>query len=160
MGAGKSYWGLRMGQLASLPFIDLDQAIEESTHKSISQLFEENGEEGFRQTESDRLHHWVESEKNLVMACGGGTPCFLNNMEYMKSKGTVVWLHPPIEILLNRISSEQKKRPLVSSLQGEQLRQFIINKMAERRIYYEQAHITVTEDSVDIPSLLKKIIHV
>lgn len=160
MGAGKSYWGARISQLAGLPFVDLDQAIEESSGRKISRIFEESGEEGFRITESAMLHKMVEEQKNFVMACGGGTPCFLKNIDYMKDSGTVVWLHPSMETLYARLREEQKKRPLIANLNEEQLHHFLLHKMAERRIYYEQAHVTITENPADASALLKQIIHV
>lgn len=160
MGAGKSYWGARISQLTGLPFIDLDQAIEESSRKSIRQIFEEKGEERFRQEESAMLHALIEKQSGFVMACGGGTPCFLQNMDYMKESGTVVWLNPPTEILLTRLRKEQNERPLISGLTDTQLHHFVLHKMAERRIYYEQAHVIIPDNPSDASFLVKQIIHV
>ena len=159
MGAGKSYWGARISQLSGLNFIDLDQAIESYCGKTIRRIFEESGEEGFRQKESEVLRNLVENQKSFVMACGGGTPCYLNNIEYMKMNGTVVWLHPPAKTLLERLNNEKEERPLISNLNSEQLEEFVLHKLAERRVYYEQAHIEISSDSLDTADLLKQIIH-
>ena len=84
MGCGKTYWGKILAQKMNLPFFDLDKLVEEREEKSIIEIFAEEGEEYFRMLEKDVLHLITESHESFVMACGGGTPCFFNNIEYLK----------------------------------------------------------------------------
>ncbi|MFM8807023.1 MAG: shikimate kinase [Sphingomonadales bacterium] len=160
MGAGKSYWGPRLAQEAGLRFYDLDREIEESQALTIDQLFTLKGEESFRALEKDQLHSLTEGHADFVMACGGGTPCFLNNIEYMKRSGKVVWINPAIEVLAKRLWSERMHRPLLRSVSETELVDFIYKKMADRRLYYEQADIKIDEESVDVSALLTSIHHV
>lgn len=157
MGAGKSFWGKRLAQAIGYPFYDLDSAIEDSQGVSINELFSSLGEEGFRVVEKECLHLITESHADFVMACGGGTPCFLNNIEYLKRSGKVVWLHPPLAVLVRRLIEERAQRPLLKDIEPEALSGFIQKKMADRRLYYEQAHYRVELEQVDIPALIKII---
>jgi shikimate kinase len=160
MGTGKSYWGARLSEISGFKFIDLDQRIEELTAKKISTLFEEMGEEGFRVLEQKTLQEISLSTENFIMACGGGTPCFFNNLEFIKEHGTVVWLTSSLEKIQDRLQAERAHRPLVSKLTNEQLKEFITSTLMKRQFYYEKAHYTVDSESPNAESLLKKIIHV
>lgn len=160
MGAGKSYWGPRLAQMAGLRFYDLDLAIEESRGQSINQLFALQGEESFRVIEKEVLHLLTETHEQFVMACGGGTPCFLNNLEYMKRSGKVVWINPTNEVLTRRLSKERDERPLLQSVAESELAGFIQKKMADRRLYYEQAHLRFDQETIDLTAVLKAIQHV
>lgn len=93
MGSGKTTLGRAFARAEGLEFIDLDWYIEERLHKSISELFAERGEEGFRNLERKMLHEAGEFE-DVVIACGGGTPCFFDNMEYMNRQGTTIFWMP------------------------------------------------------------------
>jgi shikimate kinase len=159
MGAGKSYWGLRLAQQAGIRFFDLDRAIEESRQMTIDRLFALQGEESFRVTEKELLHLLTETHEQFVMACGGGTPCFLNNLEYMKRSGKVVWINPATDLLAHRLLKEREQRPLLRSVSDIELKGFIQKKMADRRLYYEQAHLRVDQEAIDLDALLKSIQH-
>lgn len=157
MGAGKSYWGSRLAQEAGLRFYDLDREIEQSQQLTIGQLFDQKGEESFRAVEKELLHLLTERHSQFVMACGGGTPCFLNNIDYMKRSGKVVWINPATEIVARRLWSEREQRPLLRADSAEELVGVIQKKMADRRLYYEQADIRVDEETIDVAALLKSI---
>jgi shikimate kinase len=94
------------------------------------------------------------------MACGGGTPCFLNNIEYMRRSGKVVWINPTVEVLAKRLWAERTQRPLLRSVSESDLEGVIQKKMADRRLYYEQAHVRIDEEAIDVITLLKSIAHV
>ncbi|TCZ74431.1 shikimate kinase [Flaviaesturariibacter aridisoli] len=159
MGCGKSYWGRQLGPALGVPFIDLDERIEEHAGKSINEIFAEEGEEYFRQLEKETLHLLTESHSEFVMATGGGTPCFYKNIDYMKEKGRTLWINCSVECLHARLLTERDRRPLVRDLGEEQLRAYIFRKFGDRRIFYQQADITVETDSLKLAHLLDKIAH-
>ena len=159
MGCGKSYWGQQLAQKLELPFFDLDHTIEEGEARSITSIFEREGEEHFRQLEKEALHLITESHGAFVMATGGGTPCFYNNIEYMKKRGVVVWIHCSVEELQRRLSGEKETRPLIKDLTDEQLTSFITKKGADRNIFYRQATTTVNGEGLSLDLLVNKIFH-
>ena len=99
MGAGKTTLGKAFAREMGLTFVDLDWYIEERFHKTIRQLFTEMGEDGFRELEKRMLHEVADFE-NVVISTGGGTPCFFDNMEFMNSKGSVVFLDVDVKVSL------------------------------------------------------------
>ncbi len=159
MGAGKTHWGRALSQKLGIPFFDLDEQVADHAGKSIAEMFETEGEEQFRMQEKDILHIITESHDSFVMACGGGSPCFFNNIEYMNRSGTTIWINSTLNTLFERLVIEKEKRPLIQKLSDEQLRGFIGKKFAGRKIYYEQAHITVEDDPLMLETMVEKIFH-
>ncbi len=159
MGSGKTHWGSQLGEKLGIRFFDLDEQVTENAGKSVVELFAELGEEQFRLMEKDALYIITESHDSFVMACGGGTPCYFNNIDYMKQAGTVVWINTPAELLFERLIGEKEKRPLIKSLSDDQLRSFISKKYADRKIYYEQADIILDEQPLQVDLLIEKIFH-
>lgn len=159
MGSGKTHWGRLLSQKLDIPFFDLDEQITSHEGKEISQIFAQEGEEYFRLLEKDTLHIISESHDSFVMACGGGTPCYFNNIEYMNRGGTTVWINTPVNTLYERLTKEKDKRPLISELDTEQLKSFIGKKYADRRIYYEQADVVMDEEPLQLDKLIEKIFH-
>ena len=159
MGSGKTYWGRELSQKLGIPFFDLDEQVAEHAGKPIPEIFEQEGEEQFRMQEKDILHIITESHDSFVMACGGGSPCFFNNIEYMNRSGTTVWINTDMETIFNRLAAEKEKRPLIKDLSDDQLRYFIGKKFAGRKIYYEQADLTVNEEPLLVETMIEKIFH-
>jgi shikimate kinase len=159
MGSGKTYLGKQLGEKLRLPFFDLDAQIESNEGKTINQLFDENGEEHFRLLEKDSLHIITESHESFIMATGGGTPCYYNNIDYMNFAGTTVWLNSTIDTLFERLLKEKSKRPLLKNLDESQIKAFIQKKFSDIKIYYEQASISVEDDKESLEKILKKIFH-
>ena len=159
MGSGKTHWGKLVSEKLHIPFFDLDEQIVSHEEKSITEIFAENGEEYFRILEKDILHIVTESHENFVMACGGGTPCFYNNIEYMNKCGTSIWMNVPIDTLFQRLIKEKETRPLIRNLTDEQLKGFIVKKFSDRKIYYEQAEMVIDEEAVRLEDLVEKIFH-
>jgi shikimate kinase len=158
MGSGKSHWGRELSRKLSIPFFDLDEKIEEHTGKSIPQIFSEKGEEYFRLLEKEALYLLTESHESFVMATGGGTPCFYNNIDYLKKAGTVVWFNSSIDCLYLRLIKEKDKRPLIRDIADDQLKSFIVKKFSNRKIFYQQAHVIINEDEIDLEKLLERIL--
>lgn len=159
MGSGKTHWGRLLSQKLNLPFFDLDEQVVSHEGKPINEIFAENGEEYFRLVEKDMLHIITESHDSFIMACGGGSPCYFNNIDYMNRSGTTVWINTPVETIFQRLIGEKDKRPLIRSLPDDQLRGFIIRKFADRKIYYEQASVVVDDESLQLDQLIEKVFH-
>lgn len=159
MGSGKTYWGKQLSEKLQLPFFDLDSVIEEKEEKEITEIFSETGEEHFRLLEKDVLYLLTESHDSFVMATGGGTPCFFNNIDYMKRRGTTVWINCSVECLHSRLAKEKEKRPLISTIPDEELKNFIIKKFSDRKIFYQQAQLVVNEDDATLDTLVERIFH-
>lgn len=159
MGSGKSYWGRQLSQKLNLPFFDLDEQVVNSAGKSINEIFEQDGEEFFRLSEKDTLHIITESHDSFIMACGGGSPCYFNNIEYMNQSGTTVWINSSFATLIERLEKEKEHRPLLRKMTREQMKAFIIRKFSDRKIYYEQADVTVDDDQVSLDQFVEKIFH-
>ncbi|MBQ5617045.1 MAG: shikimate kinase [Bacteroidaceae bacterium] len=148
MGAGKTTLGRALAKELKIEFIDLDNYIEERLCKSISQIFAEKGEEGFREIERRMLHEAGEFE-NVVISTGGGTPCFFDNIEYMNRQGATVFLDVPVERLFIRLSIARKKRPLIMGKSDEELRCFIAEQLAKRLPHYSKAKQRFTADRLE-----------
>lgn len=136
MGSGKSTIGKMLSTKLGFTFIDLDIYIETKYHKTISQIFSENGEEKFRQIEQRCLHEVAEFE-NSVIATGGGTPCFFDNIEFMNSCGKTFYIQLTAQLLTNRLeSSLYGKRPLLSDKKGTELYKLIVDGLNKRNPFY------------------------
>ena len=159
MGTGKTYWGQLLSQKLQIPFFDLDEQIVASEEKDINEIFASDGEEYFRLLEKDTLHIITESYDSFVMATGGGTPCYFNNVEYMNQSGTTVWISTPIEVLFERLVKEKQNRPLLRDLNENQVKGFIIKKFSDRKIYYEQATVIIDEDNKVLDKIVEKVFH-
>lgn len=159
MGSGKTFWGTRLSKKLNIPFFDLDEKVTESTGMSINEIFAREGEEFFRQVEKNTLHTITENNETFVMACGGGTPCYFNNIDYMNRTGTTVWISTTIEKLFERLIKERSDRPLLKNLSDDQVKSFIIKKFSDRKIFYEQADVVIDDDSVNVDHLVEKVFH-
>lgn len=159
MGSGKTHWARQLSQKLNIPFFDLDEQVVSQEGKPINEIFAEKGEEYFRLLEKDTLHIITESHESFVMATGGGTPCYFNNVEYMNQSGITVWINTPLETLYTRLLRQRSARPLLKDLGDDQLKGFIIKKFSDRKIYYEQADVVMDEEPVLLDSLIEKIFH-
>lgn len=159
MGCGKTHWAKILSEKLHVPFFDLDEKIVEHKGKSIPEIFGSEGEEQFRLLEKDVLHLLSESHENFIMATGGGTPCFYNNIDYLKKQGTVVWINCSTECLYNRLLKEKDKRPLIRDVPNHELKSYIIKKYSSRKIFYQQANVILPEEVITIENLVDKIFH-
>ena len=138
MGAGKTTIGKALSKELDLPFYDLDWYIESRRHKTVAQIFAEMGEEGFRKIEHNMLHEVAEFE-DVIISCGGGTPCFFDNMDYMNQQGQVVYLKAKPEVLVEHLQMARTERPLLKGKTPEELRTFIEEQLRLREPYYLKA---------------------
>lgn len=148
MGAGKTTLGKVLAKDLGLPFYDLDWYIESRMMKTVPQLFAERGEEGFRKVEHNMLHEVAEFE-DVVISCGGGTPCFYDNMEYMNAQGDTVYLKASPEMLYAHLQMGKVERPLLKNKTREEMQAFIQEQLAEREKYYTKARHIFNVDLLD-----------
>ena len=148
MGAGKTTIGNALARELGMPFYDLDWYIESRMRRTIKQLFDERGESGFRQIEYNMLHEVAESE-NVIISCGGGTPCFFDNMDYMNRQGDTVYLQASPEVLCRHLSMGKTVRPLLLGKSADEQRTFVAEQLAQREPYYSRARHTISVDLMD-----------
>ncbi len=138
MGTGKSHWTKKLSKKLKVGGYDLDFLIESHEEKTIAEIFAEDGETYFRKSESSILH-WFGEKKSFVLATGGGTPCFHENMDWMNNQGITIWIDEPIEALAERLIPEKSHRPLIQNLSDAELHQFLTAKLVERLPFYHRA---------------------
>jgi shikimate kinase len=157
MGSGKSHIGPLLASNLEFDFFDLDVEIEKKG-MHISEIFNQKGEEYFRETERDVLLETANLTKTVI-ACGGGTPCFFDNMDWMNSQGITIFLNPPIEILIERLRLEKEKRPLLIDKNDQENENYIIQMLKSRMEFYLKADYVVKEvkESTIISMLLEII---
>ncbi|WP_299582791.1 shikimate kinase [uncultured Sunxiuqinia sp.] len=147
MGCGKSTLGRKLSEQLNIPFVDLDKYIEEKYFKSIPQIFAEEGETAFRKKEQKALMEVADFDR-VIVATGGGAPCFFDNMELMNQAGLCVFLDVPTAALADRLSQSKTERPLIKGKSNEELLAFIENAMAVRRPFYEKAKCILKGDQI------------
>lgn len=150
MGSGKSTVGRVLSEMLGCGFTDLDTYIENRRHKTVKDLFAAYGEEGFRRIEKSLLEEVCEFQ-DMVVACGGGTPCHGDNMATMSRHGTTVYLYAPTERLYSRLSRPRSKakRPVIAGKSDEELLRFIADSLREREAYYRRADIVFDTSEIE-----------
>ena len=154
MGSGKSYWIKKMAKWNKCVGYDLDALIEMNEEKTIAEIFNEDGEDYFRKVEA-KILRWFKEKKKFIIATGGGTPCFQENMHWMKKEGIVIWLDESVEVLVKRLSSEKQQRPLIANLSNAEIAANIEDKLVERHSFYCQANYRLTSDQINEAGLKK-----
>lgn len=156
MGSGKSHWLKQMAKWNKSVGYDLDALIEMKEEKTITEIFDEDGEAYFRKAETTVLK-WFKEKKKYVVATGGGAACIQENMDFMKKEGVVIWLDESVEILVKRLSVDKVHRPLIAHLSDQELASFLEQKLVERHPFYKQADYRLSSDQIN-ESGLKKLI--
>ncbi len=157
MGCGKSHWGKAWAASYKLGFIDLDEMIEIEERKAVTEIFESKGETYFRTAETRILKGLVDI-KNTIVACGGGTPCFHDNMQWMNEHGITIYLSASPEEILRRLINGQQQRPLIKKLNKAELLFFIQKKMKERESFYNQANIIIESSTITDNTFEEKVL--
>ncbi len=154
MGSGKSHWCKELSKKLKCGGYDLDFLIETSEEKTIAEIFAEDGEEYFRKTEAKVLR-WFAEKKIFVLATGGGTPCFHENMQWMNKNGKTIWIDETIEVLVERLKPEKDHRPLIKNLSDDELKDFLSKKLEERKQYYSQSAIHLQGKDINLKTILQ-----
>ncbi len=142
MGSGKTHWGKLWAATIKWSFVDLDELIEKKEGKTVADIFETRGEAYFRKIEGEALKTCA-GLKNTIVACGGGTPCFSDNMQWMNAQGTTIYITCTIAEIMERVLAEKEKRPLLKKINPGELSFFVEQKLKEREPYYKQAMVKV-----------------
>jgi shikimate kinase len=148
MGAGKTTIGKALSKELGIIFYDLDWYIESRMRKTVPQIFAERGEEGFRKIEYNMLHEVAEFE-DVIISCGGGTPCFFDNMDYLNQQGQVVYLKADPEVLYKHLQMARVERPLLKGKSHEELLAFIKEQLEKREPFYTKARYTLDVSLMD-----------
>lgn len=148
MGSGKTTVGKALSKETGMMFYDLDWYIESRMRKSVSAIFAEKGEEAFRQMEYNMLHEVAEFE-DVIISCGGGTPCFFDNIDYLNRQGEVVYLKATPEMLYRHLLMAKVERPLLKDKTPEELTAYITQHLKEREPYYCKARHTLDVTLLD-----------
>lgn len=158
MGSGKTTLGKVLADRLNVPFFDLDDYIESTEKKTIAEIFETDGQIKFRNKEHRYLTELLEKSGAMVLATGGGAPCYSGNMDLMlKASPNVFYLSVSIPELVKRLAPEKEKRPLIAHLSEDEMPEFLGKHLFERRNFYSQAHHTIACDKKSMEEILAEI---
>jgi len=156
MGSGKTHWARLLSSAYQLSYADLDDVIEKEYNQKIATIFKEKGEAYFREIEAKVLRSFSE-EQNCIIACGGGTACYHDNMQWMNENGITVYLQDSPAVLAKRLLKEKSHRPVLMNIPDNELESFIAGKLTERESFYKQAKIIVDEETLTVQQLADTI---
>ncbi len=156
MGSGKSTLGRRLRNEMGWDFLDLDDVFESKYQTTIKEYFASEGEEAFRLAERMVLKDVLDKEK-VIIATGGGTPCFFDNMEVMNKHGLTIYLKLSVDTLINRLNTGKQVRPLVAGKSGDELYNYIKNKLDEREIFYNQSQVVADAEILGVEAYVSII---
>lgn len=152
MGSGKTTIGKKLASKLGYEFVDLDHFIESEYKMTIPEIFADKGENEFRAMEHNALKKIIERD-NLVIACGGGTPCYYDNMQLMNNNGVTVYLKMSADALVSRLANAKEKRPLIANKTPDELRKFVTRQLEKREDFYHKAQYTVKGKDLDVEEL-------
>ena len=161
MGAGKSVIAQKLSNHLKIDCYDLDDLIENRLKLKVSEIFKMKGEISFRKTEHEIFKEYIENHENFIMSTGGGTPCYFNNHIYLNQINVVsIYLKASIETIYHRIINEKNKRPLVSSISNDELKEFIGKHLFERNYFYNQAKYKIDVDGKTVEEIVTEILSI
>jgi len=149
-GAGKTYYAKLLSEQYGHDYIDLDEYIEHKEGRTIAEVFKTDGEQYFRQVETECLNTVINEaeDKTVFVACGGGTPVYNNNMSLMKEHGCVIYLDVDTGLLAERIKGSVDTRPLFAAAGNKD--EVLNNLHQQRKVWYEQAHYTLKTSEITL----------
>jgi shikimate kinase len=153
MASGKSNLGKLLSEKLGYSFLDLDDLFEERFRISVFDFFEKYNENEFRKIEEALLLETV-GHDDVVISTGGGTPCFFENMQFIRKAGLSIYLQWQIPALVNRLRKVKRKRPLLSDIPADELEERVMKQLAQRDLYYNQANLTIDAENLELDTLL------
>ncbi len=159
MGCGKTTLGKRLAIKMNYEFIDLDHELEKRVEMSVGEYFAKQGENAFRELESNLLKN-ISYPTNCIISAGGGTPCYFDNMEFMNHTGITIYIEMAPEALAKRLEHGKYKRPLIKNMDEEQLIKFITTKLQERNQYYKRSYLSINGVNVNPEKLRLQLFQV
>jgi|WetSurMetagenome_2_1015567.scaffolds.fasta_scaffold114231_2 shikimate kinase len=159
MGCGKTTAGKILASELKFSFVDLDQEIERKEQRTVAEIFEYSGEDYFRNAEASALRH-LKITSDTVISTGGGTPCYCDNLSFMKETGVLIYLKMTPQQLKSRLGDMAGKRPLLKDLKESEMVTYISNKLKEREPFYNQATMVVDGMNLNIKSLRDSVLSV
>ena len=156
MGSGKSKTGPLLARKLGYDFVDTDHLIEQKQGKLIKEIFQDSGEAHFRQIEMEILHS-LDSRKNVVVATGGGLPCYFDNMEWINAHGLSVYFKVPLGMLIQRLIQDKGERPILEGLTETELAKKVRSQVEFRELYYSSSKIIFDVAHRSLDSLVKEI---
>lgn len=148
MASGKTTFGRALARQTGMQHIDLDFYIEQRFHRTVREIFAQKGEAEFRRIEGAMLRE-VGEMTDVIISCGGGTPCFGDNMDYMNERGLTVCLQANDEVIADRVIEAGNKRPLMAGKSREEVLETIKEHMIARKPYYDRAQLTISGDRLE-----------
>ena len=156
MGAGKTTTARRLAHQLGWEVADTDALFEEKYKISVNDFFNKYDEPLYRKLESAVLKE-TENLENVVVATGGGTACYFDNMDWMNSHGLMVFMRISPQAAVDRVIHSRHKRPLAIGKTEEELTEFVAQHYTSRMPFYEQARITIKSEDLDLENLTKTI---
>jgi len=156
MGSGKSTTGKDLAKTLGYEFIDLDNYIEHKYQLSVSEIFKQFGELGFRKREREALHE-VLNKTNLILSLGGGTPVYYDNMELINKNSNSIYLRVNLPQLVKRLENKKHTRPLIAHLSNDELTEFVAKHLFERNTFYNQAKHIISINTQSASEVLNQI---
>lgn len=161
MGCGKSTIAKELSKNIGIPYVDLDEFIEDKAKTTIKNIFKQHGEIYFRKLEHECFVELLESSEPIIIGLGGGTPCYANNHELLKGDGVLsIYLKASIDTLFNRLSLNKSNRPLIADKNDAEMKEFIATHLFERSFYYNQAQHIVSVDGQTVEETVSEILDV
>ncbi|MDD7887736.1 shikimate kinase [Flavivirga sp. 57AJ16] len=161
MASGKSTLGRILAKKLNYDFLDLDDYIEEKEQLLVSDIFKSKGEIYFRKVETLYLKMLLENNTKLVLSLGGGTPCYSDNMNFIRNtvKAKSIYLKASIPTLVSRLKTEKSKRPLIAHLETDELlTEFIGKHLFERSQFYNLSEVTITTDNKTEEAIIEELV--
>jgi shikimate kinase len=155
MTSGKSSFGKKLGYALNTKFIDLDEYIEKKLNHTIPYHFQTQGEESFREIEHESLKEIIHMEDDFVLATGGGTPCFYDNMDLLNKNGKTIYLKVDVNVLIDRLKNTSRKRPLMANIERDDIDAYVKKHFAEREKCYNKSSIIIDTLAISVSQLVQ-----
>ena len=158
MGCGKSTIAKLLANSTSFSYLDLDEIIEKNENASVKNIFSEKGEIYFRKLEHQILKKLINNQESFILSLGGGTPCYSNNHEFLKSSNVIsIYLKASVETLYDRLLYSNSERPLIANKNPEEMKEFIAKNLFDRSYYYNQAQFKISVDGKSSEEIISEI---